>query len=67
MKKSDLEFMPDYFEKYINEVDDIEINDALRLYGTELLKNYRQQLIQTGNKIYAERQMDSQRDHSASD
>ena len=54
MKKSDLEFMPDYFEKYINEVDDIEINDALRKYGTELLKNYRQQLIHTGNKIYAE-------------
>lgn len=54
MKKSDLEFMPDYFDKYINEVDDIEVTDALRKYGTELLKSYRQQLIQTGNKIYEE-------------
>ncbi|MCB0726876.1 MAG: DinB family protein [Ignavibacteriae bacterium] len=54
MKRSEIEFMPDYFDKYINEVDDIEIIDALNKYGTELLKSYRQQLINTGNKIYAE-------------
>ena len=64
MKKSEIEFMPEYFEKYINEVDDIDLSDALRKYGTELLKNYRQQLIHAGNKIYAEDKWTSKRSFS---
>lgn len=39
MKKSDLIVLPDYFDRYINLVDDVDINLALEKFGENLILN----------------------------
>lgn len=38
MKKSEIEKMPEYFDRYINLVEDIDIIDALEKYGADLFE-----------------------------
>jgi hypothetical protein len=53
MKKSDIKKMPEYFEKYINQVDDIELDDAFQKNINELATIDIANLKLLGNKIYA--------------
>ena len=52
MKKSELFVLPDYFDRYINLVDDVDINLALEKFGENLILNEKKFLIEIGNKIY---------------
>ena len=45
--------MPQYFDRYINLSDDIEVIDALAHYGTPYLQNERSELIKLGDRVYA--------------
>ena len=53
MKKSDITEMPEYFEKYINLVEDIDVVLALEKYGIEFLKAEFSKFEQLADKIYA--------------
>src|SRR6266496_6479160 len=53
MKKSDIKKMPEYFEKYINQVDDIELDDAFQKNIDELATIDIANLKLVGNKTYA--------------
>jgi hypothetical protein len=53
MKRSDISLMPDYFDKYINLADDIDVRAALRLSLTELENPPMEQWIALGNLVYA--------------
>jgi len=54
LKRSQLEFIPEYYGNYINELDDIELSDALIKYGPELFRNEFSALEKAGDKTYAE-------------
>ncbi len=53
MKKTDISVLPGYYSGYINEVEDIELSEALAKYGSELLNNDKDKLIRVGEKVYA--------------
>jgi len=53
MKKSDIKIMPDYFEKYINQVDDIELDDAFQDNIDQLTTIDIANLQLLGEKTYA--------------
>ena len=53
MKRSDIRNMPDYFEKYINQVEDIELDDAFEKNINELSTLDLNSLELLGNKAYA--------------
>ncbi len=53
MKKSDLKILPEHYGMYINEVDDVELSEALIKYGEDLLINDKEKLIRLGDKAYA--------------
>ncbi|MEO6696248.1 MAG: DinB family protein [Ignavibacteria bacterium] len=53
MKRSDIKTIPEYFDRYINEVEDIELNDALNKYGPEMFIKEKRNLELIGDKIYA--------------
>ncbi len=53
MKKSDITEMPEYFDKYINLVGDIDVVEALEKYGIEFLKAEFSKFEQLADKIYA--------------
>ncbi|MBL8007081.1 MAG: DinB family protein [Ignavibacteria bacterium] len=53
MKQSDIKSMPEYFDRYIKYVEDIELTDALSNYGVNLFLPYMKKLAETGNKTYA--------------
>ncbi len=53
MKKSEIKVLPEYFIRYINEVDDIELSEALIKYGENLLINDKEKLIKLGDIAYA--------------
>lgn len=53
MTKQDIPFLPVYFERYINQVPDMELPKALEVYGFELLDAEKNKLIQLGDQIYA--------------
>lgn len=52
MKKSDIVTMPEYFDRYINLVDDINLNDALMANGLSLLNTEKLNLEKLANKVY---------------
>lgn len=45
--------MPEYFDRYINLVEDIDVVDALEKYGNNILEADKKQLIKLGDKVYA--------------
>ncbi len=53
MKKSDIELMPAYFDRYINLNDDINLNESLLLNGSNIIQSERLKLEQLGDKVYA--------------
>ena len=53
MKKSDITVLPEYYDSYINEIEDIDLTEALEKYGPELLKKDKEKLISLGDKVYA--------------
>jgi hypothetical protein len=52
MKKSEIKVMPDYFDRYIHLVDDIDVITALEKYGIKSLEIERKNLELIGNKVY---------------
>ena len=53
MKRSDIRVLPEYYIRYINEVDDVELNEALIRYGENLLINDKEKLIDLGDRAYS--------------
>jgi hypothetical protein len=53
MKRSDIKNMPEYFEKYINQVDDIELDDAFQKNINDLATIDIASLELLGDKTYA--------------
>ena len=53
MKKSDITFMPDYFDRYINLVEDGEVLEVLDTYGSSWLLEQKEIFVQLGNSVYA--------------
>ena len=54
MKKSSIMVLPEYYINYINEIDDIELIDALSKYSVNFLDQYKDKLNELGNKVYAD-------------
>ena len=52
MKKSDIKVLPEYFDLYINEVDDMDLSDAFKQGGIGSLD--KDTLKKIGDKIYAQ-------------
>ena len=53
MKRSDIKMMPEYFEKYIRQVDDIELDDAFQNNINTMAASDAAALESLGNKVYA--------------
>jgi hypothetical protein len=53
MKKSAINPMPPFFDRYINLVEDIDFFEALGKYSTKEIFSETQKLEQLGDKIYA--------------
>ena len=53
-KRSDIKRLPEYFDRYINLVDDIPLLKALNDYGWPLLSSEMENLVALGDKVYAE-------------
>lgn len=53
MKRSQLSPMPEYFDRYINLCDDVELLDALQISIQELKDLPLEKLLALGHKVYA--------------
>jgi hypothetical protein len=53
MKRSDIKMMPEYFEKYIRQADDIELDDAFQNNINAMAALDATALESLGNKVYA--------------
>jgi hypothetical protein len=53
MNRSAIKTMPLYFDRYINLVDDIDINDALTKYGQQYIEAEQDKLRGLGDEVYA--------------
>lgn len=53
MKRSQLLSMPEYFDRYINMNDDVELKDALQISESELIHAPIEKWKALGNKVYA--------------
>ena len=53
MKKSDLQKMPKYFDRYINLAEDIDVIEALEKFGPKYLEKEKATLEKLGDKVYA--------------
>ncbi|GAB3519707.1 DinB family protein [Emticicia fontis] len=53
MKKSDINPMPEYFDRYINLADDVELKEALAMSVAELNKLPIEKWKAIGDKVYA--------------
>lgn len=45
--------MPQFFDRYINQVKDIDVVNALEEYGAKYLQNEREHFLSLGNMVYA--------------
>ncbi|NBA87860.1 DinB family protein [Emticicia sp. CRIBPO] len=54
MKRSDINPMPEYFDRYINTVDDVELEEALNISLEELKNLPADQWKVIGDKVYEE-------------
>jgi hypothetical protein len=53
MKRSEISPMPQFFDRYINQVDDIDINEALEKYNSMETVLDVSKLEKLGDKVYA--------------
>jgi uncharacterized damage-inducible protein DinB len=53
MKRSEIVKMPNYFDRYINLVEDIDVISALEKYGPVYLEKEKSNFEKLGDKIYA--------------
>ena len=53
MKKSDIQKMPAYFDRYINLVEDIDLTEALEKYGPNYFEKEKTTLEKLGDNVYA--------------
>jgi len=53
MKKSDINPMPEYFDRYINLADDVELKEALAISAEELTHLPLERWKAIGDKVYA--------------
>ena len=53
MKKSDISPMPEFFDRYINLIEDIDISDAFEKYAPEKIYTQIAKLTALEDKIYA--------------
>lgn len=53
MKRSEIANMPQYFDRYINLADDIQLGEALELYGGSYFEKEKEQLAALGDNVYA--------------
>lgn len=53
MKKTDIAKLPEYFDRYINLVDDIEIIEALEQYGMPIIQKEFKRWEKLGDQVYA--------------
>ena len=53
MKKSEITEMPDYFDQYINLVEDIDVVEALEKYGIQFLQIELSKFELLADQIYA--------------
>lgn len=54
MKKNQIKIIPEYYKTYVNEVEDIELIDALKQYSPSVLKKDLEKLNKIGDRVYAE-------------
>jgi uncharacterized damage-inducible protein DinB len=53
MNKNQINTLPEYFERYINHVPELDIIDALQKYDIEYLLQEKNTLKQIGHQVYA--------------
>jgi hypothetical protein len=53
MKKHEIKILPEYFEKYIQYVPDIDLDSALQQFGGHYLMKERDNLNQLGHRVYS--------------
>jgi len=53
MKRSSINPLPEFFDRYINLVDDSELNEALQNYGANWLSSEKEKFILLKDSIYA--------------
>ena len=53
MKKSEIKVMPEYFDRYINLVEDIDVISALEKFGIPVIQTETNNIEKLGDKIYA--------------
>jgi uncharacterized damage-inducible protein DinB len=53
MEKSEIIKMPNYFDRYINLVEDVDVIDALEKYGPAYLEKEKANFEKLGDKVYA--------------
>ena len=52
MKKSSITVLPEFYDRYINETDDLDLSEALESYSVNLIIEDKDKLISLGNKVY---------------
>ena len=53
MTKNQINKLPEYFEKYISYVPDIDLSVAMNQFGIEYLMQEKSMLTQIGHQVYA--------------
>ena len=53
MFKQQINLLPEYFDRYISCVPDIDLTDALSIYGYEMINTEKRTLSQIGHNVYA--------------
>ena len=52
MKKISITVLPEFYDRYINETDDLDLSVALESYSVSLIIEDKDKLISLGNKVY---------------
>lgn len=52
MKKISITVLPEFYDRYINETDDLDLSEVLESYGVNLINEDKDKLISIGNQVY---------------
>ena len=53
MTKQDLPFLPEFFDHYINQTEDLDLDTLLHKYDAAWLRTFAEKLENLGDKVYA--------------